>query len=115
LTVVIINKLVPKRLAKGDQDDCRKKKADNDGGKTIKVGARGTPCGAAVFQRFLSPRSISHLSTTTKQKAGEEKRKVRWNIATCTWNSEGRMRENRPSGLMRGGKQTSLTSEPLNP
>ena len=49
LTVVIINKLVLKRLAKDDQDDCRKKKADNDGGKTIKVGARGNLCGAAVF------------------------------------------------------------------
>ena len=49
LTVVIINKLVPKRLAKDDQDDCRKKKADNDGGKTFKVGARGTPGGVAVF------------------------------------------------------------------
>jgi len=49
LTVVIINKLVPKRLAKDDRDDCRKKKADKDGGKTIKVGARGTPCGAPVF------------------------------------------------------------------
>ena len=29
-----------------------------------------------------------------------------YRIAIRTWNSESRMRENRPSGLMRGGKQT---------
>ena len=31
------------------------------------------------------------------------------------WNPESRMRENRPSGLMRGGKQTVIGSWPLNP
>ena len=74
LTVVIINEVVLKRLAKNDQNDCRKNKADNDGSKTLKAGTRRKLCGAAVFQRFLSPRSIFHLSTTRKQKAGEEKR-----------------------------------------
>jgi hypothetical protein len=29
-------------------------------------------------------------------------------IAIRKWNSESRMRENRPSGLMRGGKQTVI-------
>ena len=74
LTVVIINKLVLKRLAKDDQDDCRKKKADNDRANALKVRARRKLCDAAAFQSFLSPQSISHLSTTRKQNSGEEKR-----------------------------------------
>src|SRR5213075_3111546 len=40
LTVVIINELVLKRLAKNDQNDCRKNKADNDGSKTLKAEGR---------------------------------------------------------------------------
>lgn len=36
-------------------------------------------------------------------------------MANDKWNSESRMRENRPSGLMRGGSQTVIGCKPSHP
>ncbi|MEA3209034.1 MAG: hypothetical protein QOE70_2091, partial [Chthoniobacter sp.] len=36
-------------------------------------------------------------------------------LATRKWNSESRMRENRPSGLMRGGSEPVIGLVPFNP
>jgi hypothetical protein len=57
---------------------------------------------------LTAPEKVRQLQITLYQKASQ--------LAFCKWNSESRMRENRLSGLMRGGKQAVIGHfGPLNP